>query len=65
MSVEGLKLLAGRAGGGTADLGASSLGVPPYLESDSPGRTKGVDGATDAWGARGAGAKTWVCTAEA
>src|ERR1035441_3710457 len=52
----GLKAPAERAGGAElaarADLGNSSSAAPPYLESDSPGRTKGAG----AWPARAGGA---------
>src|ERR1035437_3554191 len=42
--VEGLKVLAGRAGGAErgADWAASAAVSPPYLERDSPGNTKGT-----------------------
>ncbi len=52
ISEAGLKLLAGRAGAASAaGFGASVSAVPPYLRSDSPGRTKG----TGTWDERGAG----------
>jgi hypothetical protein len=49
ISVEGLKVLAGRAGVAVsaAERTASSAGAPPYFESDSPGRTKGVEGVAE------------------
>ena len=42
-------MLAGRAGVAVsaAERAASSAGAPPYFESDSPGRTNGVEGAPE------------------
>src|ERR1700678_3190397 len=54
MSDAGLEVDEGRAGAGAKgpDFGDSSSAVPPYLRSDSPGRTKGAG----AWPERGEGA---------
>src|ERR1035441_5611693 len=54
--VAGLKALAGRAGGvepaSGAGLGDLASAAPPYLDSDSPGRTNGAG----AWPPRAGGA---------